>query len=84
MIYSKQQILLGPTPCLYTIVENGKKTIKLNELNFLAEDPKHSSERVLQIILSAYEYMKKRLKDQHGRTTIKSNRMILFNSQILI
>lgn len=66
-IYSKQSILLGPTPCLFTIPNgNQGKTIKLVELNFLAEDSKHSSNRVLQIIEEALKYMICFMRENYG------------------
>jgi len=66
-IYCKQQILLGPTPCLFT-VPDGKGGLKiiLVEVNFFAEDPKHSSQRVLQIFEEAYLYMKIYMKENYG------------------
>ena len=59
--------MLGPTPCLFTI-DDGKGGLKiiLVEVNFFAEDPKHSSQRVLQIFEEAYLYMKIYMKENYG------------------
>ena len=67
MIYCQQPILLGPTPCFFTTEnDKGGRDVHLVVLNFLAEDAKHSSPRVLQIFEHAYLYMDKYIQENYG------------------
>ncbi len=56
-VFTQQQFLLGPTPCIFVVEEKGKLDIKLVVLNMIAEDSKHSSPRVAQIFSVALDYM---------------------------
>ena len=77
-IYSQQSILLGPTPCLFTVPDEEKgHRIILIELNFLADDPYHSSPRVLQIFANAIEFMRNYMLQHHGLKQTWKNRVTL-------
>ena len=56
-VFTQQQFLLGPTPCIFVVEEEGKLDIKLVVLHMIAEDSKHSSPRVSQIFSVALDYM---------------------------
>ena len=66
-IYEKQPILLATVPCLFTVPKNGGGSrIVLIQLNFVSDDSKHSSNRVLQILELGFEYIKKYMKERYG------------------
>ena len=71
-VFTQQQFLLRPTPCIFVAEEDGQDVAKLIVLNMIAEDSKHSSPRVVQIFNTAHEFCTDYMLKNFGANFLKS------------